>query len=54
VKHVREALQTQSNEKFYTNLDKCTFGVDKLIFLGLVVSSNGIEVGESKIDAIKT
>ena len=30
------------------------FGVDKLVFLGFVVSSKGVHVDESKINAIKT
>ena len=30
------------------------FGVDKLVFLGFVVSSKGVHVDESKIEAIKT
>ena len=33
---------------------KCTFGVDKVVFLGFVVSSKGVHVDESKIKAIKT
>jgi hypothetical protein len=28
--------------------------VDKLVFLGFVVSSKGVQVDEAKIDAIKT
>ena len=35
-------------------MDKCTFGVGKIIFLGFVVSSKGVHVDESKIQAIKT
>ena len=31
-------------------MEKCTFGVDKLVFLGFVVSSEGVHVDESKID----
>ena len=41
------------NESLFANLDKCTFCTNKLIFLGFVVSSKGIEVDEAKIDAIK-
>ena len=35
-------------------MEKCLFGVDKLVFLGFVVSSMGVHVDESKINAIKT
>ena len=40
-------------EKLYVNLEKCSFGVHEVVFLGFVVSSRGVEVDESKIDAIK-
>ena len=33
-------------------MDTCLFGVDKLVFLGFVVSSKGVHVDESKINAI--
>ena len=35
-------------------MEKCLFGVDKLVFLGFVVSSKGVHVDESKINAIET
>ena len=52
--HVRAVLQTLCKEHLYANLKKCTFGVDKLVFLGFVISSKGVHVDESKIEAIKT
>ena len=52
--HIREVLQVLRNEKLYANLEKCTFCTSKLIFLGFVVSSNGIEVDDTKVNAIKT
>jgi len=42
------------NGLLYANMEKCTFGVHKLVFLGFVVSSKGVHVYEAKIDAIKT
>ena len=47
-------LQTLHKESLYANLKKCTFGVDKVVFLGFVVSSKGVHVDETKIKAIKT
>ena len=35
------------------NLEKCTFCKDKVIFLGYVVSKDGVEVDKSKIEAIQ-
>ena len=54
VTHVRTVLQTLRKERLYGNMEKCLFGVDKLVFLGFVVSSKGVHVDESKINAIKT
>ena len=53
VTHVKEVLQILRHEKLYANLPKCTFAKDKLIFLGFVVSSNGIEVDVSKVKDIR-
>jgi len=49
VTHLKNVLQTLRNESFYANMEKCIFGVDKLVFLGFVVSSKGVHVDESKI-----
>ena len=38
INHVRAVLQTLRKERPYANMKKCTFGVDKLVFLGFVVS----------------
>ena len=54
VTRIRTMLQTLRKERLYANMDKCLFGVDKLVFLGFVVSSKGVHVDESKINAIKT
>ena len=53
VTHVKEVLQILRHEKLYANLPKCTFANDKLIFLGFVVSSNGVEVDVSKVKDIR-
>ena len=53
VKHVREVLVILRRQKLFANLSKCDFAQDKLIFLGFVVSSKGIEVDSSKISAIR-
>ena len=54
VTHVRTVLQTLRKEHLYASMEKCYFGIDKLVFLGFVVSSKGVHVDESKINAIKT
>src|SRR3954469_17534089 len=53
VTHVKEVLQILRHEKLYANLPKCTCAKDKLIFLGFVMSSNGIEVDVSKVKDIR-
>ena len=54
INHVKSVLQTLRKESLYENLKKCTFGVDKVVFLGFVVSSKGVHVDESKIEATNT
>lgn len=54
VTHLREVLEVFRYEQLYANMEKCTFGVDKLVFLGFAVPSKGVEVDESKIEAIKS
>jgi len=50
--HEYEIIQVLEREKFFGNLKKCTFFVKEAIFLGYVVSEDGIKVDNSKIEAI--
>jgi hypothetical protein len=38
----------------FANLEKCTFCTDRVAFLGYVVTPQGIEVDEAKIEPIKS
>ena len=53
VDHLRAVLDTLRLEKLYTNLKKCSFCAESTVFLGFVVSRNGLQVDEDKIKAIK-
>ena len=53
IKHLKSVLEILRKEKLFANLKKCTFCMDKLVFLGFVVSNKGIEVDEEKVKAIK-
>src|SRR5262249_18005036 len=53
VMHVRLVLIKLREEKLYANLTKCSFCMDKVNFLGFVVSSQGVEIDEEKVRAIK-
>ncbi|CAN4123517.1 unnamed protein product [Withania somnifera] len=54
VSHLKQVFDILVKEKLYTNLKKCSFGVEKVVFLGFVVSSQGVEVDEEKVEAIKS
>lgn len=53
VSHLQSVLEVLSKEKLFANLGKCTFCTDKLVFLGFVVSAQGIQVDEEKVRAIQ-
>ena len=53
VAHLKSVLDVLRTEKLYANLKKCTFCTDKLVFLGFVVSAEGIQVDEEKVRAIR-
>jgi hypothetical protein len=40
--HVREVLETLRANNLFINLKKCNFMMDRLLFLGFIVSSDGI------------
>lgn len=50
--HLRDVLEVLRREKLYGARHKCVFGVDHVLFLGYIVSSKGLHVDPSKVDAI--
>jgi hypothetical protein len=53
IEHLNLVLDVLRKEKLFANLKKCTFCTDKLVFLGFVVSAQGIQVDEGKVKAIQ-
>ena len=53
IMHVKAILDVLRKEKLYANLKKCSFCMDKVVFLGFVVSSKGVEVDSEKVKAIQ-
>ena len=51
--HVQEALMVLQSNEFYINLKKCSFLIDKFLFLGYVVSVDDIHVDEDKVLVVK-
>ncbi len=51
--HIRQVPEVLKTKKLFANLEKCTFCKDKVVFLGYVVSGQGVEVDESKVESIK-
>jgi hypothetical protein len=53
INHLQCVLDVLRKEKLYANLKKCSFCMEKVVFLGYVISAKGIEVDEEKVKAIK-
>jgi len=49
---LEKVLERLANAGVTLNIDKCTFRVPKITFLGNVVSANGIEVDPEKVAAV--
>jgi hypothetical protein len=53
LEHLRKVLTVLQQNKLYVNLMKCKFMTSSLLFLGFIVSADGIKVDEEKIRAIR-
>src|SRR5438105_5617313 len=51
--HLRAVFNALRDARLFANLEKCTFCTDRVSFLGYVVTPQGIEVDQAKIEAIK-
>ena len=48
--HLRIVLQTLKNHQLYAKFSKCEFWLEKVTFLGHIVSQNGLEVDPGKVE----
>jgi hypothetical protein len=53
IQHVREVLCVLRREKFYASPKKCSFMKDLVLFLGYIVSKDGLAVDESKVTIVR-
>ncbi|MBK5591052.1 RNA-directed DNA polymerase, partial [Salmonella enterica subsp. enterica serovar Typhi] len=52
IEHIRLVLIELRDNKLYANVKKCTFCVEEVVFLGFVVSKDGVKVDDAKVKAI--
>jgi len=50
--HLHNVLRVLHSEKLYANLKKCTFCMDKTMFLGYAIIEEGIEMDEENVKVI--
>ena len=52
LKHLKLVLETMQKEKLLINLKRCSFPKKELIYLGFMVSEEGLKMDPDKIQAI--
>nr|XP_027071933.1 uncharacterized protein LOC113696748 [Coffea arabica] len=53
LEHIRAVMDVLQREKLYANLKKCNFCTNELVFLGFVISAQGMKVDDQKVQAIQ-
>ena len=51
-KHLRLVLDRLREHKLYAKFSKCEFWLDKVLYLGHIISADGIAVNPEKVEAI--
>ncbi|GJP57976.1 hypothetical protein CLOP_g19892 [Closterium sp. NIES-67] len=54
VEHLRCVFEILRRERFYVKLSKSDFALEKVQFLGHIVSAQGVHVGPKKVEAVRT
>ena len=52
LQHIQQVLHTLQQHKLYENLEKCSFGMDMVHYLGYIIDQHGIHVDPAKIQVI--
>jgi hypothetical protein len=53
MRHIQQVLRTLRQHKIYDNLEKISFGMNRVQYLGYIVDENGIHVDTTKIQFIR-
>ena len=53
LEHLKLVLKTLQKEKLLINLKKCSFMKEELVYLGFVISRDGLKMDPEKVQAIK-
>jgi hypothetical protein len=51
--HIQQVLQTLQQHKLCANLEKCTFGMTQVQYLGYIIDERGVHVDPAKIQVIR-
>jgi hypothetical protein len=52
MQHIQQVLSTLRQHKLYANLEKCSFGMNRVQYLGYIVDEPGAHVDPAKIQVI--
>jgi hypothetical protein len=53
MQHIQHVLSTLQEHKIYANLEKCSFGMNMLQYLGYIIDEHGVHVDLAKIQVIR-
>jgi hypothetical protein len=53
LQHIQQVLHTLRQHKLYANLKKCSFGMDRVHYLGYIIDQHGVHVDPAKIQVIR-
>jgi hypothetical protein len=53
MRHIQQVLSTLRQHKLYANLEKCSFGMNKVQYFGYIVDAHGVHVDPAKIQVIR-
>jgi hypothetical protein len=53
LQHIQQVLHTLWQHKVYANLEKCSFNMDKVNYLGYIIDRHGVHVDPAKIQVIR-
>jgi hypothetical protein len=53
MRHIQQVLSTLQQHKLYANLEKFSFGMNRVQYLGYIVDEHGVHVDLAKIQVIR-